>query len=99
MSILLIVTILATILLITCIISLPNSLGSQFANALSNNTDSIPSANTCNENIPISQFSVIGDDGDDAIPQNAFDNNLGTRWSHNNVGSWIVVDLGGNNSI
>jgi hypothetical protein len=99
MSILLIVTILVTILLITCIISLPNSLGSQFADALSNNTGSIPSANTCNENIPISQFSVIGDDGDDAIPQNAFDNNLGTRWSHNNVGSWIVLDLGGNKAI
>jgi hypothetical protein len=53
----------------------------------------------CNENIPLSRFSVIGDDGDDAIPQNAFDNNLGTRWSHNNVGSWIVLDLGGNKAI
>ncbi|HEV2877023.1 MAG TPA: hypothetical protein VGW09_07095, partial [Nitrososphaeraceae archaeon] len=66
--------------------SLPSSVGSQVAGALSNNIGSIPSANTCNGNLPISRFSVIGDDGDDAIPQNAFDNNLGTRWSHNNVG-------------
>lgn len=99
MSILLIVTILVTILLITCIVSLPRSVGSQVAGALSNNIGSIPSANTCNENLPISRFSVIGDDGDDAIPQNAFDNNLGTRWSHDSVGSWIVVDLGGNKAI
>jgi hypothetical protein len=99
MSILLIVTILVTILLITCIISLTSSIGSQFADALSNNIGSISSANTCNENIPISRFSVIGDDGDDAIPQNAFDNNFGIRWSHNNVGSWIVLDLGGNKAI
>ena len=99
MSILLIVTILATILLITCIISLPSSVGSQFADAFLNNIGSISSANMCNENIPISRFSVIVDDGDDAIPQNAFDNNLGTRWSHNNVGSWIVLDLGGNKAI
>ena len=99
MSILLIVTILVTILLITCIISLPSSVGPQFADAFSNNIGSISSANMCNENIPISRFSVIGDDGDDAIPQNAFDNNLGTRWSHNNVGSWIVLDLGVNKAI
>ena len=99
MSILLIVTILVTILLITCIISLPSSVGSQFADAFSNNIGSISSANICNEKIPISQFSVIGDDGDDAIPQNAFDNNLGTRWSHYNVGSWIVLDLGVNKAI
>lgn len=99
MSILLIVTILVTILLITCIISLPSSVGSQFADAFSNNIGSISSANICNEKIPISRFSVIGDDGDDAIPQNAFDNNLGTRWSHNNVGSWIVLDLGVNKAI
>ena len=99
MSILLIVTILVTILLITCIISLPSSVGSQFADAFSNNIGSISSANICNEKIPISRFSVIGDDGDDAIPQNAFDNNLGTRWSHNNVGSWMVLDLGVNKAI
>ena len=97
--ILYIVTILVTILLITCIGSLPSSVGSQFADALSDNIGSISSANMCNENIPLSRFSVIGDDGDDAIPQNAFDNNLGTRWSHNNVGSWIVLDLGGNKAI
>jgi hypothetical protein len=56
-------------------------------------------ANSCNENLPISRFSAIGDDGDDAIPQNAFDNNLQTRWSHNNIGSWIMVDLGSNNAV
>ena len=99
MSILLIVTILVTILLITCIISLPSSVGPQFADAFSNNIGSISFANMCNENIPISRFSVIGDDGDDAIPQNAFDNNLGTRWSNNNVGSWMVLDLGVNKAI
>jgi manganese oxidase len=99
MSILLIVTILVTILLIICMVSLPSSVGSQFADALSNNIGSIASADTCNESLPISRFSVIGDDGDDAIPQNAFDNNLETRWSHNDVGSWIVVDLGSNKAI
>jgi hypothetical protein len=49
---------------------------------------------TCDQNLPISSFSAIGDDGDDAIPQNAFDNNLNTRWSHDSRGSWIIVDLG-----
>jgi F5/8 type C domain len=56
-------------------------------------------ASSCNENLPISRFSAIGDDGDDAIPQNAFDNNLQTRWSHDNIGSWIMVDLGSNNAV
>jgi hypothetical protein len=59
----------------------------------------LPSANSCNENLPISQFSAIGDDGDDAVPQNAFDNNLQTRWSHNSVGSWIIVDLGSSEAV
>jgi hypothetical protein len=49
---------------------------------------------TCDQNLPISSFSAIGDDGDDAIPQNAFDNNLDTRWSHDSMGSWIILDLG-----
>ena len=49
---------------------------------------------TCDQNLPISSFSAIGDDGDDAIPQNAFDNNLDTRWSHDSTGSWIILDLG-----
>jgi F5/8 type C domain len=52
------------------------------------------SVSTCDQNLPISRFSSIGDDGDDAIPQNAFDNNLDTRWSHDSMGSWIIVDLG-----
>jgi hypothetical protein len=59
----------------------------------------LSSANTCNENLPISRFSAIGDDGDDAIPQNAFDNNFQTRWSHNSMGSWITVDLGSNKAV
>ena len=59
----------------------------------------LPSANSCNENLPVSRFSAIGDDGDDAIPQNAFDNNLQTRWSHNSVGSWILVDLGSSKAV
>jgi F5/8 type C domain len=59
----------------------------------------LPSANSCNENLPISRFSAIGDDGDDAVPQNAFDNNLQTRWSHNSVGSWILVDLGSSKAV
>jgi hypothetical protein len=49
---------------------------------------------TCDQNLPISSFSAIGDDGDDAIPQNAFDNNPDTRWSHDSMGSWIILDLG-----
>ena len=52
------------------------------------------SVSTCDQNLPISRFSSIGDDGDDATPQNAFDNNLDTRWSHDSMGSWIIVDLG-----
>ncbi len=52
------------------------------------------SVSTCDQNLPISRFSSIGDDGDDAIPRNAFDNNLDTRWSHDSMGSWIIVDLG-----
>lgn len=52
------------------------------------------SVSTCDQNLPISRFSSIGDDGDDAILQNAFDNNLDTRWSHDSMGSWIIVDLG-----
>jgi hypothetical protein len=52
------------------------------------------SVSSCDQNLPISRFSSIGDDGDDAIPQNAFDNNLDTRWSHDSMGSWIIVDLG-----
>lgn len=59
----------------------------------------LPSANSCNENLPVSGFSAIGDDGDDAVPQNAFDNNLQTRWSHNSVGSWILVDLGSSKAV
>ena len=59
----------------------------------------LPSAKKCNENLPISQFSAIGDDGHDAIPQNAFDNNLETRWSHDSVGSWILIDLGNSKAV
>jgi manganese oxidase len=99
MRILLVVTILVTILLASCMVSLPSSLGSQFVDAVSNNIGSLSSSRTCNENLPITQFSAIGDDGDDAILQNAFDNNLKTRWSHNSAGSWIVIDLGSNKAI
>jgi hypothetical protein len=49
---------------------------------------------SCDQNLPISSFSAIGDDGDDALPQNAFDNDLDTRWSHDSMGSWIIVDVG-----
>jgi hypothetical protein len=59
----------------------------------------LKSANSCNENLPVSGFSAIGDDGDDAVPQNAFDNNLQTRWSHNSVGSWILMDLGSSKAV
>jgi hypothetical protein len=52
------------------------------------------SVSTCDQNLQVSRFSSIGDDGDDAILQNAFDNNLDTRWSHDSMGSWIIVDLG-----
>ena len=67
--------------------------------ATSSPSPEVTSANTCNQNLPISRFSAIGDDGDDAIPQNAFDNNLRTRWSHNSMGSWIIVDLGSDKAI
>ncbi len=49
---------------------------------------------SCDQNLPIASFSAIGDDGDDALPQNAFDSDLDTRWSHDSMGSWIIVDLG-----
>ncbi len=48
----------------------------------------------CDNNLKIANFLAVGDDGDDAIPSNAFDSNLGTRWSHEGIGSWIRVDLG-----
>ena len=59
-------------------------------------TSSTPSLQeiSCDQNLPISSFSAIGDDGDDALPQNAFDNDLDTRWSHDSMGSWIIVDVG-----
>jgi hypothetical protein len=50
--------------------------------------------NTCNKNLEISEITAIGDDGDDAIPPNALDNNLDTRWSHEGIGSWFQADLG-----
>jgi hypothetical protein len=49
---------------------------------------------TCNKNLEISEITAIGDDGDDAIPPNALDNNLDTRWSHEGIGSWFQADLG-----
>lgn len=59
-------------------------------------TSSTPSLQevSCDQNLPISSFSAIGDDGDDALPRNAFDNDLDTRWSHDSMGSWIIVDVG-----
>ena len=50
--------------------------------------------NTCDKNLEISEITAIGDDGDDAIPPNALDNNLDTRWSHEGIGSWFQADLG-----
>jgi hypothetical protein len=44
-----------------------------------------PQGISCDQNLPISSFSAIGDDGDDALPQNAFDNDLGGHmivWDH-----------------
>ena len=55
--------------------------------------------NSCNQNLAISGITAIGDDGDDAIPPNVNDNNLGTRWSHDGVGSWIKIDLGAQKTI
>ncbi|HPJ61258.1 MAG TPA: cadherin domain-containing protein, partial [Lentimicrobium sp.] len=43
--------------------------------------------------LAVSSVYAIGDDGN--IPQNVLDNNLDTRWSHNGIGSWIELDLGG----
>src|SRR5918996_6510120 len=54
----------------------------------------ITDVNTCNKNLEISEITAIGDDGDDAIPPNALDNNLDTRWSHEGIGSWFQADLG-----
>ena len=50
--------------------------------------------NTCDKNLEISEITAVGDDGDDAIPPNALDNNLDTRWSHEGIGSWFQADLG-----
>jgi manganese oxidase len=90
------VTIIPTILLASCFASLP---GMQLGHALSANIESLSFANMCNENPPIRVFSAIGNDGDDAVLQNAFDNDFQTRQSHNNIGSDIVVDLGSNKRV
>ncbi len=42
----------------------------------------------------IANLLVVGDDGDEDVPSNVFDNNLNTRWSHEGVGLWTILDLG-----
>ena len=90
------VTIILTTLLASCFASLP---GMQLGHALSANIESLSFANMCNENPQIRVFSAIGNDGDDAVLKNAFDNDFQTRQSHNNIGSDIVVDLGSNKRV
>ncbi|HJR84652.1 MAG TPA: LamG-like jellyroll fold domain-containing protein, partial [Nitrososphaeraceae archaeon] len=54
-------------------------------------------AQTCNNNLPVSNVSANGNDGN--VPQNVLDSNLNTRWSNLGVGSWIQVDLGSTSTI
>lgn len=76
-------------LVISLIVLLANL---SISNNLSHGQDN--TQDICNTNLQINDYLAVGDDGDEAIPSNAFDNNLGTRWSHEGVGSWIQIDLG-----
>src|SRR4051812_13358365 len=42
----------------------------------------------------LAQTSVTASGNDGNVPSNAFDNNLGTRWSNLGVGSFITANLG-----
>lgn len=59
--------------------------------------DSAGGNNADCEDLAITNLKAIGDDGN--IPANALDNNLGTRWSHHGIGSWIIADLGAQQAI
>jgi hypothetical protein len=54
-------------------------------------------ATSC-DSLPVNAITAIGSDGIN-VPQKAIDNNLGTRWSNNALGSWIQPDLGKKNTI
>ncbi|MEW6604079.1 MAG: discoidin domain-containing protein, partial [Thermoproteota archaeon] len=54
--------------------------------------DSASGDNSGCEDLAIASVRASGDDGH--VPSNTLDNNLGTRWSDEGVGSWITADLG-----
>jgi hypothetical protein len=54
-------------------------------------------APTC-ENMDIAGVTAIGHEGSN-VPANTIDNNLRSRWSHEGIGSWIIADLGEQNTV
>ena len=52
----------------------------------------------CDKNAPISAVTAKGAQSGNPA-SSAVDNNLGTRWSNQGVGSWIRLDLGGQNTV
>src|SRR3954462_6345054 len=55
-------------------------------------TDPIAYGQSTDTVLPVTSVTASGNDGN--IPSNAFDNNLGTRWSDEGIGSFIRADLG-----
>jgi len=56
--------------------------------------DSPPSLPVGNEPLRHKIFAVTDSGNDGNLPENTFDNNLGTRWSSSGDGQWIQYDLG-----
>jgi hypothetical protein len=53
---------------------------------------------TCGTELPISGATASGSEAGNP-PSNAIDNNLGTRWANDGVGSFITADLGSTQNI
>jgi hypothetical protein len=49
--------------------------------------------------ISISNNAISASGNDGNVPSNVLDNNFGTRWSNQGVGSWIRADLGSSNHV
>jgi hypothetical protein len=54
-------------------------------------------SNTSCEKLPIRSVTANGNDGN--VPLNIIDRNLNTRWSNDDQGSWIQLDLGSKKDI
>jgi uncharacterized protein YxeA len=61
-------------------------------------TSSPPPPGSCTTDLPISGATASGSEAGNP-PSNAIDNNLGTRWANDGVGSFITADLGSTQNI